>query len=114
MTSDPSLVCPVSPEAVYDDSVSITKEDVVIETESLTPTAPPLYPVLPSAHILHQDRAQAGDHLLLCGVSGSVCTVVHKQWLTTVYLSSSVPSSEWVQSVHVLSECIVCDSLHVQ
>ena len=49
MTSDPSLVCPVSPEAVYDDSVSITKEDVVIETESLAPTAPPLYPVLPSA-----------------------------------------------------------------
>ena len=36
------------------------------------------------------------DHslLLLCGEWVVVCTVVHKQWLTTVYLSSSVPSSE--------------------
>ena len=38
--------------------------------------------------------SQAGDHLLLCGEWVVVCTVVHKQWLTTVYLSSSVPSSE--------------------
>ena len=36
------------------------------------------------------------DHslLLLCGEWVVVFTVVHKQWLTTVYLSSSVPSSE--------------------
>ena len=47
MTSDSSLVCPASPEVVYDEPASITKEDLAIETESLTPTAPPLYPVLP-------------------------------------------------------------------
>ena len=69
----------------------------VAPTTSLSPSFTldcVLLPLLVCPHILHQDRAQDGDYLLLCGEWVVVCIVVHKQWLTTVYLSSSVPSSE--------------------